>query len=238
MTGEWSGGKDQRDRGLDVENNRHTTPCCTSFRVPRIRPPKSLVCRFTVATDNTAASRQRQQFSHASLSKAMHNLIPAMNGWGHVKVPCVLYTCTSILTFTRRQKSTCALYTSAYYNGDITVHCGDSSYETGISWCCVSLGSWACDHHVSVWSTSDYTVVKSWLQLVNWTRNLLITVLTFPLDFSLSHAKHRADQFHDSSLMMALSNMSSCLVSIISNVVHDCILPGYACASASPSAFL
>jgi len=56
MTGECSGGKDQRGRGLDVENNRHTTPRGTLFPVPRIRPPKSPettpVCHFTVAADN------------------------------------------------------------------------------------------------------------------------------------------------------------------------------------------
>ena len=125
MTGECSIGKDQRDRDLDVENNRHTTLHCTLFPVPRIRPPKSPettpVCRFTVAADNTAASRRRHQFSHASLSKAMRNLIPAMNGWRRLKVRCVLYTCTSILTLTRRQKSTCALCTSAHYSRDFTV---------------------------------------------------------------------------------------------------------------------
>ena len=116
----------KRDRGLDDENNRHTTPWCALFLVPRIGPPKSPettpVCRFTVAADNTAASRRRHQFSHASLSKAMRNLIPAMNGWRRLKVLCVLYTCTSILTLTRRQKSTCALYTSAHYSRDFTVH--------------------------------------------------------------------------------------------------------------------
>jgi len=51
----------------------------------------------------------------------MRNLIPAMNGWRRLKVLCVLYTCTSILTLTRRQKSTCALYTSAHYTRDFTV---------------------------------------------------------------------------------------------------------------------
>ena len=39
-----------------------------------------LSARFTVVADNTAASRRRHQFSHASLSKAMRNLIPAMDG--------------------------------------------------------------------------------------------------------------------------------------------------------------
>ena len=126
MTGECSGGKDQRDRGLDVENNRHSTPRCALFPVPRIEPPKSRettpVCRFSVAADNMAASCQQHQFSHASLSKPMCNLIPAMNGWRRLKVPCVLYTCTSILTLTGRQKSTCVLYTSAHYSRDFTVN--------------------------------------------------------------------------------------------------------------------
>jgi len=71
---------------------------------------------------NTGASRWRHQFSHASLSRSTRNLIPAMKtGWRHLKVPCVLYTRTSILTLTRRQKSTCALYTSAHYTRDFTV---------------------------------------------------------------------------------------------------------------------
>jgi len=126
MTGECSGGKDQRDHGLDIENNRHTPPRGALFPVPRIRPPKSPettpVCRFTVAADNTAASCWRHQFSHASLSKSMRNLIPTIKtGWRHLKVPSVLYTCTSILTLTRRQKSTCALYTSVHYTRDFTV---------------------------------------------------------------------------------------------------------------------
>jgi len=56
----------------------------------------------------------------------MRNLISAMkSGWRHLKVPCVLYTCTSILTLTRRQKSTCALYTSEHYTRDFTVIKGD-----------------------------------------------------------------------------------------------------------------
>jgi len=126
MTGECGGGKDQRDRGLDVGNNRHTTPRGALFPVPRIRPPKSPetrpVCHFTVAADNMAASRRRHQFSHASLSRSTRNLIPTIKtGWRHLKVPCVLYTCTSIFTLTRRQKSTCALYTSAHYTRDFTV---------------------------------------------------------------------------------------------------------------------
>ena len=140
MTGECSAGKDQRDRGLDVESNRHTTPLCALFPVPRIRPPKSPetrpVCRFTVAhvlmpaptkrdlraVANTASLRRRHQFSHASLSRSTRNLIPAMKtGWRHLKVPCILYTCTSILTLTRCQKSTCALYMNAHYTRDFTV---------------------------------------------------------------------------------------------------------------------
>jgi len=73
-----SGGKDQRDRNLDIENNRHTT-LCALFPVPRYWPRKSPkttpVCRFNVAvlqysnastdetrlaciTDNMAASRR------------------------------------------------------------------------------------------------------------------------------------------------------------------------------------
>ena len=35
MTGECVGGKDQRDRSLNVENNGHTTTRCALFPVPR-----------------------------------------------------------------------------------------------------------------------------------------------------------------------------------------------------------
>jgi len=63
MTAECSGGKDQRDRGLDVENNRHTMPRGALFPVPRIRPPPKSpettpVCRFTAAADNMAGQRR------------------------------------------------------------------------------------------------------------------------------------------------------------------------------------
>ena len=56
MTGDCSGSKDQTDRNLDIENNRHTTALlriAVYYRPPDIRPPKSSatrpVCRFTVA---------------------------------------------------------------------------------------------------------------------------------------------------------------------------------------------
>ena len=83
----------------------------------RLRAEAKPVCHFTVAVppcpdvlmpaptkrdpravaDNTAASRRRHQFSHASLSRSTRNLIPAMKtGWCQLKVPCVLYTCTSV----------------------------------------------------------------------------------------------------------------------------------------------
>jgi len=108
----------------------------------RLRAEARPVCHFTVAvplcpdvlmpaptkrdlpavSDNTAASRPRHQFRHALISRSTRNLIPAMKtGWRQLKVPCVLYMCTSVLTLTRRQKSTCALYTSAHYTRDFTV---------------------------------------------------------------------------------------------------------------------
>jgi len=36
-----------------------------------------------------------------------------------LKVPCVIYMCTSVLFLTRRQKSTGTLYMSVYYNRDV-----------------------------------------------------------------------------------------------------------------------
>jgi len=87
-----------------------------SSSMPKLMAIARLDDSTTASESNIRLWRQQKERLPITLTTYFYSKVMTL------KLPCVLYMCTLILPMTRRPQSTCALYTSAHFNRDNTVH--------------------------------------------------------------------------------------------------------------------